>query len=278
MSSTQGSRPLVGAPLLYLVADETEHCPYRDGQEARCPRYRPFGRLGPEQLDRLLEGGYQRVGTALFRTACPTCRACEPVRIPISSFTRSRSQERVWKRNQDLRITLEEPGISYERVNMWNRHRVERGLLIHESDGDPRVYAGWLAESCANTVEVRYHLGARLIGVSLLDFGVRSANSAYHYFEPEHSRRSLGVFSVLYEIELCRNRGIALYYLGLWAADAAALRYKSNYYPHERLIGSRWQRFDAREDWTVPEPWPEPQYPTVPVALRLDQDPPKRWR
>lgn len=278
MSSSPGPRPLVGAPLLYLVSDETEHCPYREGQEARCPRYRPFGRLGPEQLDRLLESGYQRVGTALFRTACPRCRACEPVRIPIADFQRSRSQERVWKRNQDLRITLEEPGISYERVNMWNRHRLERGLLIHESDGDPRVYAGWLAESCANTVEVRYHIGARLIGVSLLDFGARAANSAYHYFEPEQSRRSLGVFSVLYEIELCRSRGMNLYYLGLWAADAYALRYKSNYYPHERLIGSRWQRFEERQDWEVPEPWPEAQYPAVPVALRLDQDPPKRWR
>lgn len=272
MSTLPGSRPQAGAPFLFLVSDEVEHCPYREGQDARCPRYRPFGRLSPPQLDRLLEAGYQRVGTALFRTACPTCRSCEPVRVLVQEFQRSRSQERVWRKNQDLRVTLEAPGMSYERVALWNRHRIERGLLMHEADQDPRVYAGWLAESCARTFEVRYHLGKQLVGVSLLDLGERSANSAYHYFDPEVSPRSLGVFSVLHEIELCRERGMTWYYLGLWATDAGALKYKSNYLPHERLIGNRWARFEEREDWPVPEPWAEPQFPVAPVALRLEDD------
>lgn len=270
MAKLPGARPQAGAPFLYLVSDDVEACPYRSGQEARCPRYRPFGRLSPGQLDLLLEGGYQRVGTALFRTACPLCRACEPVRVPVADFRRSRSQERVWRRNQDLRVTLESPGVSFERVHLWNRHRMERGLLMSEADQDPRVYAGWLAESCATTVEVRYHVGRQLVAVSLLDLGRRAANSAYHYFDPEMERRSLGVYSVLHEIELCRERGIEHYYLGLWAADADALRYKSNYYPHERLIGNSWTRFETRQAWTVPPPWPEPHFPVAPAALRFD--------
>lgn len=270
MATLPGPRPPPGAPFLYLVSDDVESCPYRAGQEARCPRYRPFGRLSPVQLDRMLAAGYQRVGTALFRTACPLCRSCEPVRVPVAEFKRSRSQERVWKRNRDLRVTLESPGISYERVALWNRHRIQRGLLMSEADQDPRVYAGWLAESCAGTVEVRYHLGRRLLAVSLLDFGRSAANSAYHYFDPDVDQRSLGVYSVLHEIEMCRERGIDWYYLGLWATDAAALRYKANYFPHERLIGNRWTRFETREVWPVPAPWSEPQFPIAPVALRLE--------
>ncbi len=270
MAKLPSQRPQAGTPFLYLVSDDVEHCPYRPGQEARCPRYRPFGELGPRQLDVLLEAGFQRVGTALFRTACPMCRSCEPVRVPVADFQRSRSQARVWRRNQDLRVTLERPGMSHERVALWNRHRIQRGLLMSEADQDPRVYAGWLAESCAQTVEVRYHIGRRLVAVSLLDLGERAANSAYHYFDPEFERRSLGVYSVLYEIELCRERKIDLYYLGLWASDAPALRYKSNYYPHERLIGNTWTRFSQPEDWGVPAPWSEPHLPVAPVALKLE--------
>ncbi len=271
MSKLPASRAPAGAPFLYLVSDEVELCPYRDGQEARCPRYRPFGRLGPAQLDRMLEAGYQRVGTALFRTACPLCRSCEPVRVPVADFKRSRSQERVWRRNQDLRVSLDTPGVSYERVSLWNRHRIQRGLLMSEADQDPRVYAGWLAESCAHTVEVRYHIGRRLVAVSLLDLGAYAANSAYHYFDPEFERRSLGVYSVLHEIELCRERKIDYYYLGLWASDSQALKYKSNYYPHERLIGNTWTRFQASADWGVPDPWSEPHLPVAPVALKLEE-------
>ena len=273
--------PSAGAPVLFLVSDQVEACPYRAGEDARCPRYRPFGKLSPGQLDTLLESGYQRVGTGVFRTACPRCRACEPVRIPVHDFQRSRSQERVWKRNQDLRVTLGPPVLDDERVALWNQHRAARGLLPGESDQEAHVYASWLVETCTTTVEVRYHDGARLIGVSVLDLGHRGANSAYHYFDPAVSRRSLGVYSVLFEVELCRREGLTHYYLGLWAADADALRYKAEYRPHERLIGQGWVRFEHRQLWTPPEPWPVPQVPAVPVALKVEDhspDPPVRHR
>ena len=45
---------------------------------------------------------------------------------------------------------------------------------------------------------------------------------------------------VLTEIEHCRELGMRWYYLGLWVEDCSALRYKSGYHPHERLIGGQW--------------------------------------
>lgn len=234
-------------PVTRVVQDRYEDCIYLPGQVARCPARAPASPLTPEQLDLLLEEGDQRVGGTVFRTECPFCNACEPVRIDIAGFSPSRSQRRVLRRNADLRVEMGPPSLSRRRVALWNRHRRARGLLTEHSRRDPTGYSEWLVESCAPTTEVRYFLEDRLVAVSLLDLGVTSANSAYHYFDPTHADRSLGVNSVLHEIEHCRGLGMRWYYLGLWVQDCSALRYKSGYHPHERLIRGRW----------VPQPRPE---------------------
>lgn len=241
-------RPSVPSPETRVVHDRFEACVYRSGQIARCPARAPSTPLLPEQLDQLLDEGDQRVGQTVFRTECPFCQACEPVRVAVHDFTPSRSQRRVLARNADLRVEMGPAALSRRRVALWNRHRRARGLLTNYSRKDPLGYQEWLVESCAPTVEVRYFEGDRLVGLSVLDLGASSANSAYHYFDPTEARRSLGVFSVLREIELCRALGMRWYYLGLWASDADALRYKSSYYPHERLIRGVWTRLRSREE------------------------------
>ncbi len=188
------------------------------------------------------------MGQTVFRTECPFCRACEPVRIDVASFRPSRTHRRVLSRNADLRVELGPPVLTRRRVALWNRHRRGRGLLTEHSRRDPVGYHDWLVESCASTIEVRYLEGSRLVGVSILDLGANSVNSAYHYFDPGVAKRSLGVFSVLRELQFCAAAGIRWYYLGLWASDAQALRYKSSWYPHERLIAGTWTRFNLRAD------------------------------
>lgn len=233
-------------PETRIVQDRFEECIYRPGQVARCPARVPTAPLTPRQLDVLLEEGDQRVGGTVFRTECPFCTACEPVRIDIAGFSPSRSQRRVLRRNADLVVEHGAPSLSRRRVALWNRHRRVRGLMTEHSRRDPVGYQEWLVDTCAPTTEVRYLLDGRLVAVSLLDLGETSANSAYHYFDPTHGDRSLGVFSVLHEIEHCRALGMRWYYLGLWVEDCGALKYKSGYHPHERLIRGRW----------VPQPRP----------------------
>ena len=227
-------------PETRIVQDRFEDCIYRPGQVARCPARVPTEPLSPEQLDLLLEEGDQRVGGTVFRTECPFCTACEPVRIDIHAFEPSRGQRRVLRRNEDLTVELGPPTLSRRRVALWNRHRRARGLLTEHSRKDPVGYQEWLVDSCAPTTEVRYTLEGKLVAVSLLDLGLTSANSAYHFFDPAYADRSLGVYSVLHEIEVCRARGMRWYYLGLWVEDCAALRYKSGYHPHERFVRGRW--------------------------------------
>ena len=74
-----------------------------------------------------------------------------------------------------------------------------------------------------------------LAAVGVCDASNRSLSSVYFYFDPAESRRGLGNFGVLQEIDFCRRHGIAHLYLGYWVCDAPAMSYKTRYLPYELL-------------------------------------------
>jgi arginyl-tRNA--protein-N-Asp/Glu arginylyltransferase len=79
--------------------------------------------------------------------------------------------------------------------------------------------------------------------VAIVDRGERSLSAVYCYYDPTFGRFSPGVYSILYQLELCRRWGLPHLYLGLTIEGCKAMTYKRRYLPHERLIGGEWQRF-----------------------------------
>jgi arginine-tRNA-protein transferase len=232
------------APLIErVVQDEPEACAYREGQVARTPLRYQLRPLDGAAFDRSLAGGDRRVGRMLYRTACPSCRACEPLRIPVAEFWPTRSQRRVLQRNADVTVSTARSSFSEEKLALYNRHKQERGLARGDGALTRSGYEGWLVESCTETVEMVYRVDGRLIGVGVVDLGQRDASSVYFYFDPDEHRRSLGVFSVLMEIAWLKSMGGRHHYLGLYVADCRHLVYKGQYYPHERLHGGRWWKY-----------------------------------
>ena len=106
------------------------------------------------------------------------------------------------------------------------------------------IFGYWDAiKNIRELLAIRRQLGDRLIAVSVLDFGARSVSSVYHYFDPDEGHRSLGVYSVVKEIELCASLGLDWYYLGLYVADCDHLNYKADYWPHQRRSKGQWHEF-----------------------------------
>ena len=221
-----------------LVLDKLEPCPYLPERMARMPLRWQTRRLTGEEADLSFARGERRVGPMLYRTACPECSACTPIRIPTARLEHSRSLRKVWKRNQDLQIQCGPAAFSGERLELFNRHRLERSLSTEPLD--PQSYRAWFLTTCLETTEIRYLDGGRLVGLSILDIGATAASSVYHCFDPTQSERSLGTFSVLAEAAWCQERGLDWYYLGLYVAECRHLVYKARFKPHERLIGGTW--------------------------------------
>lgn len=229
-----------------LVYDGLQRCPYLPGRIARMPLYRQLKRLTLDETDERFANAERRVGTCLYRTACPTCTACQGIRIPVAEFEPSKSQRRASNRwGEDWRIETGPATFTPEKLELFNRHKQARGLTgDDDSLMTPLGYVSWLVHSCFHTVEMRYFHEGRLVGVGIVDLGRTAASSVYFYFDPDEAlaRLSPGVFSVLQEIELCKRTGREHLYLGLYVEDCRHLAYKSSYHPHERLRDGDWRR------------------------------------
>ena len=237
-----------------LIHDGLQPCPYLEGESARMPLYRQPRALSLEEADDRFALAERRVGWALYRTECPSCQACQGLRVLVNDFKMSSSQRRVWNRwrklGDRLRMTMGPVSWSPEKLEIYNRHKLGRNLVASEDGAlEPAGYVGWLVRSCFQTVEMCYYIDEKLIGVGILDLGAEAASSVYFYFEPskEISRLSPGVFSVLQEIAFCKRSGRKFHYLGLYVRDCRSVNYKANYNPHQRLKGGVWRTVTGDE-------------------------------
>jgi arginine-tRNA-protein transferase len=245
MSAPQRYPMLPGDPPELLVHDEPMQCPYLPEQTARLPLRLPLARLSRSQLDERLAQGERRQGRLVYRTECPTCDACEPIRIPVRDYRLSKTERRIFRNGQRvIQTELAKVESDERRAALYNRHKQLRGL---SHDGGPISAAGYaavLADSCCDSFELRYRIGGELIGVAIVDRGERSLSAVYCYYDPSYGRFSPGVYSILYQLELCRRWGLPHLYLGLTIEGCKAMTYKRRYLPHERLVGGEWQRFE----------------------------------
>lgn len=240
---------LPGAPPEWLVWDEPSRCPYLPSETAHLPLRLPMRRLKPVEFAARLAAGDRRQGLLLYRPKCPRCAACEAIRLDVEHFRPNATQRRVLRRGDaDLRTLIGRPAVSAEKVALYNRHKMERGLTTGDGLIDAEGYEQFLVESCTDTIELRYVLSGLLVGVAIADRSIDGLSAVYCYYDPSFARLSLGTYSVLKQLELCRQWQLRYLYLGLYVAGNRAMAYKARYLPHERLIDGTWRHFDAAPD------------------------------
>lgn len=255
----------MATPPELVVHDAPSPCPYLVEQISRLPLRLPIRRLRRTELEERLAAGDRRQGLMLYRTACPSCLACEPIRIDVDEFRPGRTQRRIERRGDQVIETEVAPlEPTAEKVALYNKHKRGRGLSSGERAIDLDGYTAFLGESCCDSFELRYRVDGRLMGVAVVDRAEGSLSAVYFYFDPAYEALSPGVYSVLKQLQLCRRWGLRHLYLGLYIAACPSMAYKRRYLPHERLLDGRWVTFDRGDDQgdergePSDEPWPGP--------------------
>lgn len=230
-----------------VIYDELQPCPYLTDRMARLPIRWPQERLTREQFETRLEIGDRRTGSFLYRPRCPGCVACEAIRLPVADLQLRTTQRKMVRRGEAmLRIEMGEPTATEEKVALYNRHKNMRGLNQREDTHEESTagYAGFLVETCCESLELRYYHGEELVAVSIVDRGEYSLSAVYTYYDPEYRGLSLGTYAILRQVNLCREWGLSWLYLGYYVAGCVHMNYKGLYTPHERLIHGKWVRFN----------------------------------
>lgn len=239
------NRVVPGDPPELIVYDRLQPCPYLSDRVARMPLRIPARLLQRNELEQRLEIGDRRQGIFLYRTSCPGCRACEPIRIEVSAFQPNRSQRRALvKGNERITVEVADPIADERRVELYNRHKELRGLSSDRDGIDLEGYREFLVVSCCESFELRYRLDGELIGVALVDRSEDSLSAVYCFYDPVLERLGIGTYSVLKQIELCKSWNLRYLYLGLYIGESERMKYKARFLPHQRLIDGTWQTFE----------------------------------
>jgi arginyl-tRNA--protein-N-Asp/Glu arginylyltransferase len=227
--------PAIPPPLKISLGELPEHaCPYLPGRVAR-DRAIWANSVPATVYERFMDAGFRRSGKLLYQPACRGCRACLSIRVPVSTFCPDKSQRRCARRNADLRIIEAAPAFTQEKFELYRKYLV--GWHHRDDPEEPAAVQSFLYDSpLDSTIELEYRdEHSRLLAVGICDRCPSVLSSVYLYFDPDESRRGLGTFAALYEIDLARRWGLAYYYFGYWVAGCRAMEYKRNFEPNQIL-------------------------------------------
>jgi len=215
-------------------------CSYLPEQEERLLVFMSDTQPTIGEYDFLIGAGFRRSGTQVYRPHCSSCNACESIRLPVNTFTASKSQKRIMKRNQDLKIRIshsDQPEY-YPLYESYINQRHADGSMYPAT---LEQYQGFVLSPWNNALFIEIYANDELIGVAVTDNLASSLSALYTFFKPGEQQRSLGTFAILQQIELAKSLNKPFLYLGYQIDTCQKMSYKQNFLPHERFFDDKWQ-------------------------------------
>lgn len=232
---------MTGRELTFFASGE-HPCSYLSEARAGTLFVDPAAPLNKTIYTQLLKFGFRRSGDYVYRPRCPACTACVPLRIPVASYEVRRAERRTSRRNADLAVTSTPARFHDEQYELYARYVRYRHPGGGMDDTDPERYLEFLGCTWGDTRFYEFRLQDRLVAVAVIDHVEDALSACYTFFEPTLTRRSLGVYAVLWQIAEAKRRDLPWVYLGYWIRDCEKMSYKDRFRPLEAYLSNRWVR------------------------------------
>lgn len=225
---------------LYLSAEHD--CSYLPGRQASSLFVDPETEMTANVYSALIQQGFRRSGNYVYTPYCKKCHDCIPVRLNVRDFTLSRSQKRCKNKNNQVSVIAKTPQYDETHFQLYCKYVKSRhpGGGMDEPNDDK--YLEFLTSQWSNTTFFEFHEAGTLIGVAATDIVINGLSAVYTFFDPssEYQKRSLGVFSIIWQAEEARRRGMKWLYLGYWIHNCNKMNYKDKYQPLEYYYNHQW--------------------------------------
>ncbi|QJR82423.1 arginyltransferase [Alteromonas pelagimontana] len=227
---------------------QTFSCSYLPEQHEQLLVYAERDKDQATRYGQLIQAGFRRSGDQIYRPHCPSCNACQSLRIAVNQFVPSRSQTRILKRNTRLRSELvltpkEEYYALYERY-IGERHA--DGTMFPPSH---KQYESFILCHWKRPVFIEAWKEDTLVAVAVTDDISDGCNhtamsALYTFYAPELEKNSIGTWMILQQIAHAKQLGRQYLYLGYQIEGCNKMNYKGRFLPNERFIENKWRKID----------------------------------
>jgi arginyl-tRNA--protein-N-Asp/Glu arginylyltransferase len=234
---------------LFTYVAPPSSCGYLPDQDWSL-EYEMVGEATRAEYEERLNAGWRRFGGMMFRPRCPTCRACQSLRVLVDRFRPNRSQQRALKINAGaVEPAIGKPSVTRAKLRLYDVYHAyqsaSKGWPEHPAK-DAASYRNSFVDNPFAIEEWCYYLGHELVGVGYVDCLPSALSAIYFYYDPAQRRRSLGTWNVLCLLDEAARRGLPYLYLGYYVAGCPSLEYKSRFVPNEILHpDGRWRPFQT---------------------------------
>ncbi len=189
----------------------------------------------------LLELGFRRSGDQIYRPHCPSCNACESMRLPVKDFVLSKSQKRklkLAKNHFHVKVSDKEQSNYYALYKNYINHKHSDGTMFppNRLQYESFLFCNWLPITFIELWDKD-----ELIAVAVTDTMPNSLSAIYTFYHPGYDKFSLGNVMILLQVEFAKSSGFDYVYLGYQIDECRKMSYKSQFKPAERFISDVWQ-------------------------------------
>lgn len=225
---------------LYLSAEHD--CSYLPDRQANSLFVDPQTEMTANIYSALIQQGFRRSGDYVYSPYCKKCQECIPVRLNVRDFVLSRSQKRCKNKNRHISVIAREPVYDETHFQLYSAYVKTRhfgGGMDQPSDDK---YLDFLTSKWSDTTFFEFREADKIIAIAATDIVMNGLSAVYTFFDPasEYQKRSLGVYSIIWQAEEARRRGMKWLYLGYWIQNCAKMNYKDKYQPLEYYYSHQW--------------------------------------
>jgi len=225
---------------LQFYVSPSHECSYLENEDAITLFADPTALLNNSQYQTLSKIGFRRSGEHIYRPHCQRCNACIPVRLNVNKFKPNRNQRRILKANSNIIVTVCNSDYNNEHYELYKKYIKSRHPGGGMDDDDVKSYKSFVTSSWSETHLYEFRIESKLIAVAVTDHLNDSMSAVYTYFDPDFSKQSLGVYSVLWQVQYAIELNFTWLYLGYWIEECQKMAYKTNYKPIELFDGVSW--------------------------------------
>lgn len=187
------------------------------------------------EYENLLNIGFRKNGNIYYLPKCSNCEECKSLRVLVNDYIPSKKSRKLLKKNSDIRIRINKPVFTEEKLTLYKKYL----KIKHNDDLQFDVNFNYNFSFLASTKysqEMCYYLKNRLIGVSFIEILKDSISSVYFFYDVDYMDRSLGIFSIIKELEYTKRINKKYLHLGYYVEGCSAMTYKARFKPNEILI------------------------------------------